>query len=199
MLYRSFQILIVPLFLWTATSSASATDLDVSELIASVKQAITLAQKEAKPPSMVITWVELEISYVVKKEGGGGLKLYVVTAEGKYSTEVVQRMKYRLEPTHPIQVKLPEKQGNIISGFVYGVDVSAGKIFISMPGDLQTAVPLEVGAYTKITDEAGEITKISDIDEGDFGIIRFNIDQSGALRAESIDFPTVKAYKPNRN
>ena len=51
--------------------------------------------------------MKTEISYVVKQEGGGGVKLYVVTVDGRYATEAVQRVKYRLEPTAPIKVEGP--------------------------------------------------------------------------------------------
>ena len=97
---------------------ACAVDLEVSELVGAIKRGIADAQKSAGPPTMKIPWIEAEISYVVKQEGGGGVKLYVVTVDGRYATEAVQRVKYRLEPTAPIKVEGPGE----LSGAVAGLD-----------------------------------------------------------------------------
>lgn len=95
---RNFNILFTSLLLWLIPLPANCAELDVSELISSMKGSIIEAQKVSGPPYMNLPWIEGEISYVVKKEGKGGFKLYVVTAEGKYATEAVHRVKFRLEP-----------------------------------------------------------------------------------------------------
>jgi Trypsin-co-occurring domain 2 len=99
--------------------SAYSAELEVAELVYGIKKSIAEAQKVAQPPFMKIPWMEVEISYVVKKEGGGAFKLYVITAEGKYATETVQRIKYRIEPAD--EGLVVQKPGEITKARVAGI------------------------------------------------------------------------------
>jgi len=186
MLYFGFRILLASLLLWVIETSASGAELDVSELIAAMKRAIIEAQKTAAPPYVGMTWAEGEISYVVKKEGEAGFKLYVVTAEGKYATEAVQRVKFRLEPPRGKQW-LVEMPGEFKDVLVSGVDPAAGKVFISSLGELGTATfPMKVGSDTKITDAEGKSKTLADIKAGTRVTVRYSSEPEGELKAMSI-------------
>jgi len=41
-------------------------------------------------------YIELELAVVKIKEGGGGLKIFVADAKGKYSKEEVTKIKFRI-------------------------------------------------------------------------------------------------------
>jgi hypothetical protein len=170
--------------LWLLVSlagPAGAVDLEVSELVGAIKRGIADAQKSAGPPTMKIPWIEAEISYVVKQEGGGGLKLYVVTVDGRYATEAVQRVKYRLEPTAPIKVEGPGE----LSGAVAGLDQAAGKVFITGWGDMGTsgsgaAFPFVVKkGGTKIVDGYGTAKDLVDLKPGANVKVEYAPSQSG--------------------
>ena len=179
------QILVVTVFLSLAAPALSA-DLDISELIKALKKAISEAQKTATQPHVNIPWAEAEISYTVKKEGGGGFKLYVVTADAKYAKETVHRFKFRLEPPDkkPWIVKAPGEYENVV---VSGVDLNALKIFVSPEGESAKEVfPLYINPATKITDTAGEKKTLSDIREGMEGKIQFVPGPKGETTAAHI-------------
>jgi len=187
MFYRAFQILVSALLVWTSATSASGAELDVSELINGLKRAITEAQKTAAPPYVILPWMEGEITYVVKKEGEAGFKLLVVTAEGKYATEAVQRVKFRLEPPSGKnwRVELP---GAVIKDFlVSGVDRGAKRVFISTEGEQgQTVYPMEVSSDTKIFDDKGRIKTLTDIKAGTKVTVQYIPEPEGWLKALSI-------------
>lgn len=164
-----------------------AVELEVAELVAAIKRAIVDAQKSAKPPTMNIPWIEAEISYVVRQEGSGGLKMYVVTVEGTYATEAVQRVKYRLEPTRPLRV---ERSGEIY-GPIAGVDRAAGKVFIGearygVQGGWSPAFPFLIKRDTKILDRFGGTKTIGDLKPGTSAKIVYEPSNSGDLAAQSI-------------
>ena len=180
------QILVVSIFLSSLAGSAWSADLDVSELINGLRQAIVEAQKTATKPLINMPWVEAEISYTIKKEGTGGFKLYVVTADAKYAAETVQRFKFRLEPPSgkPWHVSVPGKYYGVL---VSGVDPTARKLFVSEQGDLEAeAFPIYLTPDTKITDSTGKAKTISDIVEGMKGTIKYTPGPRGEPTAASI-------------
>jgi len=184
MSFRGFRIIVITLFLWTVSPFANGAELDVSELIAGMKSAIVEAQKTAAPPYMNLPWIEGEISYIVKKEGDAGFKLFVVTAEGKYATEAVQHVKFRLEPPSgkAWRVELPEAV--IKDAWVSGVDTVAKKVFISTEGEKsQVAYPIKVVSDTKITDYKGVIEKLADIKAGNKVTVHYSPEPEGLLKA----------------
>lgn len=186
MLCRGFKILVASVLLWAIPIFANAAELDVSELIAGLKRAIIESQKTAEPPYINMTWVEGEISYVVKKEGEAGFKLFVVTAEGKYATEAVQRVKFRLEPPSgkPWRVEGP---GELKNAFISGVDLATGKVFVSTSEEIGIVTfPVEVKADTKITDFAGKTKTLFDIKAGMQGTIRYSPGPLGEPKATAI-------------
>ncbi len=164
------MILAASFLLWATAASANGPELEVAELIAGIKRAVAEAQKAAAPPYMTIPWMEAEISYVVKKEGEGGFKLYVVTLEGKYATEAVQRVKFRVEPPgKPWKVEGP---GTIEDAIFAGVDRGARKVFIMQEASWGV-VPIGVWPGTKIKDAAGKIKTLSDLRAGMKGTIEY--------------------------
>jgi hypothetical protein len=186
MFQRFLQALGVVILVWRIAVPANGAELDVSELIIGMKRAVTEAQKTATPPLMVMPWVEGEISYVVKKEGEGGFRLYVVTVEGKYATEAVQRVKFRLEPPSGTKWRV-EAPGEFKEATVSGVDQVAKKVFISTVGDLDAAAyPMKVGADTKITDYKGALKTLADIKAGAKVTVEYSSAPEGFLKALSI-------------
>jgi hypothetical protein len=134
---------------------AAAAEIEVSELIAAIKQGIEGLQRAAKPPLIKIPWIEAEVSYVVKTEGGGGVRAYVVTAEGKYATEAVQRTKYRLEFVSIPRVETP---GEIKNAKIEGYDPTRKVIFVSDPQSFGWApwtVPMSVAGKPVVLDAEG--------------------------------------------
>ncbi len=182
--WRGWQILLLASVLLTIRTSVYGADLDVSDLVAGIKQSLEEAQKTAKPPFINMMWVEGEISYVVKKEGEGGFKLYVVTAEGKYATEAVQRVKFRLEPPSgkPWKVELP---GEIKSATIAGVDVAAKKVFIVGPNEW-SAIPLTVHQNTILIDAKGVTKTFSYIQSGTQANIKYSAGRGGEPTADVI-------------
>jgi NTP-dependent ternary system trypsin peptidase co-occuring protein len=154
----STRIALIVAFVLALAKTACAVDLEVSELVGAIKHGIAEAQKSASPPKMKIPWIEAEISYVVKQEGGGGVKLYVVTVDGRYATETVQRVKYRLEPDAPLKVEGPGE----LSGAIAGVDRAAGRVFITSWADVGKGAshPLAFAAFPFVI--KGGTTKIID-------------------------------------
>jgi len=187
MFCRCLRILVAPFFLWVTATYANAAELDISELIAGMKQSIIEAQKTATPPYVVIPWIEGEISYTVKKEGEGGFKLYVVTAEAKYATEAVQRVKFRIEPLPGTKWRagLPGEFGDAV---ISGVDRAAKKIFISPTDQMEggAAWPVKVTSDTKIADTSGKTQPFSAVHEGVKGTIQYTPGPTGDLKATII-------------
>lgn len=194
MFHRAFMVLGASIVSTLFATSVSASDLDISELIAGMKQAIIQAQKTAAPPYMIIPWLEAEISYIVKKEGEGGFKMYVVTAEAKYATEAVQRVKVRVEPPRDTKWKA-QFPGEFKDAFISGVDRKAKKVFIIPTGDLEKAikdiwagvtVPIKVTADTKISDTSGKSKTLAEVHEGITGTINYFPEASGQLEAKTL-------------
>lgn len=163
---RACRVLMVSAAVGMIATPAAGAELEVNELIGGLKKAIEEAEKTAKPPFMTIPWVEGEISYVVKKEGEGGFKAFVVTAEAKYATEAVQRVKFRLEPPAGTRWRV-EGPGEIPFAKIAGYDSKAKKVFVTPPGwpDYQV-IAVKVGADAIFTDAAGKMKPISAIPVG---------------------------------
>jgi len=189
MLYSNsrFRIQVVSFFLCLITAAANAAELDISELIAGVKRSISQAQKSAGPPYVIIPWAEAEITYVVKKEGEGGFKLYVVTVDAKYATEAVQRIKFRVEPPRGTEWKA-EGPGEFKDAAFSGVDYKARKVFISLQNDggSNLTYPVLVTSDTQIMDDSGKKQTLSDIHEGGKGTIKYNVGADAEFKAEVI-------------
>ena len=157
------------LFALLVPLTAFAVDLEVAELVDAIRRSIAEAQRSAQKPSLRIPWIEAEVSYVIKKEGSGGLKMYVVTADGKYATEAVQRVKVRLEPLSPLRVDGPGE----IYGPIAGVDIASKKVFLGgeTPAGIASwkavpAFPFAIKNDTQIVDSAGGIKKLGDLKPG---------------------------------
>lgn len=182
-----FRIQVASFFLCIIAASANAAELDVSELIAGVKKSISQAQKSAGPPYVIIPWAEAEITYVVKKEGEGGFKLYVVTAEAKYATEAIQRIKFRVEP--PKGEKWKAEGPGVFKDVAFsGVDYIAKKVFISPQDDWGSTLTyaVQVTPDTKIMDDSGKKRTFSDLHEGAKGTIQYNVGAGAEFKAEVI-------------
>jgi len=59
--------------------------------------------------------VEFEVALTEKKEGGGGVKVYVVSAGGSASSEVVQKIKFKVDPREPMKPISRMAGGNLQS------------------------------------------------------------------------------------
>ena len=164
--FKGFLKVSILLVLFFLPAFAMGEELDVSELIGGMKRAIIEAQKTAKEPLMDLPWIEGEISYVVKKEGGGGFRLYVVTAEGKYATEAVHRVKFRLEPPKGTKWRVQGPPSEAITADVAGVDLAAQKLFISPIDEPDVIYSLKVMPNTKISDINGLRKTLEDIRAG---------------------------------
>lgn len=172
--YRPLEIVVGFLVLSGIATSASGAELEVAELIDGLKKAIDTAQRTATPPFMSLPWVEGEITYVVKKEGEGGFKLSVVTAEAKYATEAVQRVKFRLEPPggKPWTVEGP---GEIKHAVIWGVDHNARRVFVSEPSwPKNAAIAVKFGPDTKVFDWLGNTKRVADIRAGTEGTVSYS-------------------------
>lgn len=187
MFYRCVRMLAVSLFLLVIATAANATELNLSELITGIKQSLLEVQKTADPATGVIPWVEGEISYIVKKEGKGGFKLYVVTADAKYATEAVHRVKFRIEPLPGTKWKV-EIPGEFNHAFIAGVDRVANKVFVSSSGEGKAVLTfsLKITPDTKIVDASGETQTLAEIHEGTKGTIRYTTEPTGDLQATVI-------------
>jgi hypothetical protein len=168
-------------------TTANVAELEISELIASMKKAVMEVQKTASEPYIIIPWLEGEISYVVKKEGEGGFKAYVVTLDAKYATEAIQRVKFRIEPLPGTKWKA-EIPGQFKDAFIVGVDQAAKKVFISTTAEKETdvTVPVKITSDTKIADTSGKSQPLSEIHEGATGTIQYTIGRSGDREATVI-------------
>jgi len=125
---------------------------------------------------MNLPWIEGEISYVVKKEGSGGFKLYVVTAEGKYATEAVQRVKFRLEPPKGTDWRV-EAPADAVTAIVAGVDRTAQKVFLSPVDEADAIYSIMVMPNTKITDNNGLKKTLEDIKAGTKVMVYFSSEE----------------------
>jgi hypothetical protein len=187
MFSHCLKILTASFFLWVTAVYANAAELETSELILGMKQSIIEAQKTATPPYMVIPWVEGEISYIIKKEGEVGFKLCVITAEGKYATEAVQRMKFRIEPQRGETWRV-DAPGIFRGAVVSGVDYAAKKIFVVPEGERQGGAtwPVKVTSDTTISDTSGKKQTLSEVYEGLKGTIQYTPGPTGDLKATTI-------------
>ena len=73
-------------------------ELVAASTLATVKQSADGAIQPTDIPLFTYGNVELELQVTVKKEGGGGIKLYVVDLKGGASRDDVQKIKVTLEP-----------------------------------------------------------------------------------------------------
>jgi len=169
--------------------SAEAAELEVSELIVAMKNSLEEAQKSAKPPYANVLWMEGEIRYVVKKEGEAGFKAYVVTAEGKYATEAVQQVKFRLEPPKGQQWKVERE---IPDAIVAGIDFKARKLFVKDPSEAgPTAIAVDLPAWMKVSDSKGKTKAISDITAGATVRVRFTSVPSSTDRTAMAEYIVI--------
>jgi len=177
------QILLFMVCLSLAGLPAHAAQLDiqVEELVAAIRSAVDQFQQPLAKPKGKILWMEAEISYILKKEGEVGVKLYVVTADGKYGTETVQRLKLRIEPLGtPWRVEAP---GVIKDATVAGVDPSINKVFLDFES---TTIPMDISKDTKILDTEGKNKTIGDLRSGSAAIVTYSLGKSGEPKADTI-------------
>ena len=73
-------------------------ELVAASTLATVKQSADGAIQATDIPLFTYGNVELELQVTVKKEGGGGIKLYVFDLKGGASRDDVQKIKVTLEP-----------------------------------------------------------------------------------------------------
>jgi len=75
-------------------------NIPLSEMIESLRQELAVASKlgEGQPIRFEVGKVELELELAVTRNttGGGGVKLWVVTAQGEHSVGQVVRHKFKL-------------------------------------------------------------------------------------------------------
>jgi hypothetical protein len=69
-----------------------------AELVTLNAEATTRARKDGTPPLLVFGSADIDVSFVVKQDGKGSLKIVTVEAGATYSTEQVQRVLVKLLP-----------------------------------------------------------------------------------------------------
>jgi hypothetical protein len=123
------------LILWIALARSTPTfavELEVDELIATLRSQMSAATEQAKKdPMFKVKEIELTISYALEKKGEAGLKAYVITAGTAVGSQAVQTMKVTLTPLTPILVK--EKPLQVITGRVVWADVNSGMLEVENP------------------------------------------------------------------
>ena len=97
----------------------SVQPLGLLELLTALRGEIEAAQKQfsaGKTPALYVDTVEAEVNFVVEtgNTGGGGVRVYFVTVEGKheYKSQNVHKLKLTLKPSKdhaPIGVAHPSK------------------------------------------------------------------------------------------
>lgn len=111
----------------------------------------------------------------------------MVTAEAKYATEAVQRVKFRIEPQRgeTWRAGVPGVFGDAV---ISGVDRAAKKIFVSPVGGTWggAAWPVRVTSETKIADTSGKSQTLSEVREGIKGTIQYTPEPTGDLKATTI-------------
>ena len=65
------------------------------ELVTLNAEAIARAEKDGTQPLLVFGGADIDVSFVVKQDGKGSLKIVTVEAGAGYSTEQVQRMQLK--------------------------------------------------------------------------------------------------------
>lgn len=73
-------------------------ELVAASLATTIKQSVDGTIQATDIPLFTYANVELELQVTVKKEGGGGVKLYVFDLKGGASRNDVQKIKVTLEP-----------------------------------------------------------------------------------------------------
>ncbi len=183
-----------------------AADLDVTEMVAGVRQALDQIEKSApKDSKLQVNEVEFEISVIVRTEVGGGFKLYVVTADGKYSSEQIQRFKYKLGPMPGKRLragKYPSidfgMQGmesgydpawtwgrRNASGPILGVDAKENKMFI-FDEKSGIVVPVLFTTETKFWDFHGKILPMAAVRAGKTATVIDEIDPKTGWKKPSL-------------
>ena len=71
---------------------ASSDGVTLSELIESTAAELHKVQPRMDDPVMEFTGCELELAVTLKKEGKGGIRFYVVSAEASVAAEMVSRV-----------------------------------------------------------------------------------------------------------
>ena len=112
--YKQFTRVVL-LVLWMSTVSVNsilAADLEVNELIDSIRSHVLTAEKRAREqPLFGIKEVKLTISYAIEKKGEGGFKLFVITAGASISSHAVQTMEFILTPLKDMKVEKQRPEG----------------------------------------------------------------------------------------
>ena len=99
-------ILLVLIVCFATVSPIVAEELDVDQLIKTIRERITEAEKQGKEKALfALKEVKLSIAYTLEKRGGGGLKAFVVTADMAVNSHAVQSMEVTLIPTRQIKVE----------------------------------------------------------------------------------------------
>jgi outer membrane protein OmpA-like peptidoglycan-associated protein len=116
--YRNPGILAAALVLWLCIGDVSpglTADLEVDELITSIRSQILAAEKRARAkPIFQVKEVKLTISYAIDKKGEGEFKAFVITAGASISSHAVQTLEIVLGPLGEVRVERP-KAGEIVA------------------------------------------------------------------------------------
>jgi outer membrane protein OmpA-like peptidoglycan-associated protein len=110
--YGNSGILTAALVLWLCVVDVSpgpTAELEVDELIASIRSQILAAEKRARAkPIFQVKEVKLTISYAIDKKGEGEFKAFVITAGASISSHAVQTLEIVLGPLGEVKVERPK-------------------------------------------------------------------------------------------
>ena len=108
-----------------AAGTASGTDVQIAELLNQIQRALITVQDSAASenlPKLNSVIVELQTQF--KKEGGGGLSLFVVTLGAKASKEEVQMLKLTLKPPE-VGAKMPVSAADVYQSLAEAILAAA--------------------------------------------------------------------------
>ena len=84
---------------------------ELTEYITAVKDAIDSASQDS---FQITSDIEFELAVINSKEKGGGLKLFVVDAKGKFEDQVISKIKftmgYQITPTARVIGSVPNNR-----------------------------------------------------------------------------------------
>jgi hypothetical protein len=85
-----------------------AEKIALADFLAHLREQLSFAWMDAQDQRIRFRakTIELEIQVTASKEGGGGIKVWVLEGSGKAAAETVQRIKLTLEPVE-VEPKAP--------------------------------------------------------------------------------------------
>ena len=89
-------------------------NIESKELEEYIKSSITAIKNGVEGTGFkIIKPIEFNLAVINTAEGGGGLKIYVVKAEGKLKSEEINHIKFEVQPkAESVEVFYPKYQSN---------------------------------------------------------------------------------------